>query len=141
MDWVCTVWVVLGVILLVSKLLRFCVPPPLWYFSFRKRRAMRMGLAAFAHEHQTLQASWPGSWVYRMDSEKCVVFVQHRSELSHPNWSGYVVWHDREAVDHIGISQFRFGTQPHHLVERYESVRSRDGGWPAGSIGPWWGKE
>lgn len=117
----------LGAVLVVHMVLIRVVPPPLWYASGRKRRAMRFALTAFAREHPRSEPVWLGSWVYRTDAEKCFVFVQHRSVLQPPSYAGYVVWHGQEKVDHLGGWQFHWGILPRHAIEWYESRQSAIG--------------
>lgn len=100
---------------------------------------MRLALAAFAREHPDSIPVWEDSWVYRADAEKSFVFVQHLSCANPPSYAGYVIWHNREAPDHLGGWQFHWGIMSRHAVEWYESKRAADGSWPVGPVNTTWG--
>jgi len=119
-------WLLLsaGLLLFGAPVLLRWVPPHRRYLSPRKRQAMSLALRAFEEDHPESRADWAGSWVYRVDSEKCFVFIQHMASLHPPSYAGYVVWHDGDHLDRLGGWQFHWGILPRHAVEQYEECRA-----------------
>src|SRR5689334_22370037 len=128
-----TDWFIVGgaaLLLFGSKLLFRFVPPHCWYLSPRKRRAMVLAVSEFAAEHPNARVNAERSWIYQTDSEKCFVFVQHLSDLSPPEFSGYVVWHDQQKLDRLGVWTFHWGFfQPQYAVEQYEACLKAGKPW------------